>query len=33
MKAKLVLENGMIFHGKAFGYLDEAIGELVLLQQ
>ena len=29
MKAKLILENGMIFHGKAFGYLDEAIGELV----
>ena len=29
MKAKLILENGMIFYGEAFGYLEEAVGELV----
>ena len=29
MKAKLILENGMIFEGKAFGYDGEAIGEVV----
>ncbi len=29
MRAKLILENGMIFYGKAFGYLDETVGELV----
>lgn len=29
MKAKLVLENGEILYGKAFGYLDKVIGELV----
>ncbi|AYD40350.1 carbamoyl-phosphate synthase small subunit [Clostridium fermenticellae] len=30
MKAKLILENGMIFSGKAFGYLKESsIGEVV----
>lgn len=29
MKAKLILENGMVFEGKAFGYTDEAVGELV----
>ncbi len=29
MKAKLILENGMAFEGKAFGYLKESIGELV----
>lgn len=29
MKAKLILENGMVFHGKAFGYLQETIGEVV----
>ena len=29
MKAKLILENGMIFHGEAFGYLEETVGELV----
>ena len=29
MKAKLILENGMIFHGEAFGYLKETVGELV----
>ena len=29
MKAKLVLENGMVFSGRAFGYLEEAVGEVV----
>ena len=29
MKAKLILEDGTIFEGKAFGYLKEAIGEVV----
>lgn len=29
MKAQLILENGMIFEGKAFGYLKETIGEVV----
>lgn len=29
MKAKLILENGMIFEGNAFGYLKESIGEVV----
>lgn len=29
MKAKLILENGMIFEGKAFGYLKETVGEVV----
>jgi carbamoyl-phosphate synthase small subunit len=29
MKAKLILENGMIFEGTAFGYLEESIGEVV----
>lgn len=29
MKAKLILENGMIFEGKAFGYLKESVGEVV----
>lgn len=29
MKAKLILENGAIFEGKAFGYLKESIGEVV----
>lgn len=29
MKAKLVLENGMVFEGRAFGYLEEAVGEVV----
>ncbi|MBQ6820189.1 MAG: glutamine-hydrolyzing carbamoyl-phosphate synthase small subunit [Clostridium sp.] len=29
MKAKLILENGMIFNGKAFGYLNDSIGEVV----
>lgn len=29
MKAQLILENGSIFEGKAFGYLKETIGEVV----
>ncbi|WZL80469.1 glutamine-hydrolyzing carbamoyl-phosphate synthase small subunit [Vallitaleaceae bacterium 9-2] len=29
MKAQLILENGMVFHGKAFGYMKETIGEVV----
>ena len=29
MKAKLILENGMTFEGKAFGYLKECVGEVV----
>lgn len=29
MKAKLILENHMIFEGKAFGYLQECVGEVV----
>ncbi|HYE83850.1 MAG TPA: carbamoyl phosphate synthase small subunit [Clostridia bacterium] len=29
MKAKLILENGRIFEGRAFGYLQEAVGEVV----
>lgn len=29
MKAKLILENGMVFEGKAFGYLKDSIGEVV----
>ena len=29
MKAKLILEDGTIFEGKAFGYLKDAIGEVV----
>ncbi len=29
MRAKLILENGMVFYGKAFGYLEETVGELV----
>ncbi|AQM60354.1 glutamine-hydrolyzing carbamoyl-phosphate synthase small subunit [Clostridium baratii] len=29
MKAKLILENGMIFEGKSFGYLGESVGEVV----
>ncbi|OON95753.1 MAG: carbamoyl phosphate synthase small subunit [Epulopiscium sp. Nele67-Bin005] len=29
MKAQLILENGMVFEGRAFGYLKEAIGEVV----
>ena len=29
MKAKLILENGIEFEGKAFGYLKESVGEVV----
>ena len=29
MKAKLILENGSIFEGEAFGYLQETVGEVV----
>jgi len=29
MKAKLILENGMMFEGRAFGYLQETVGEVV----
>lgn len=29
MKAKLILENGMVFEGRAFGYLEEIVGEVV----
>jgi carbamoyl-phosphate synthase small subunit len=29
VKAKLVLENGTVFGGRAFGYLQEAVGEVV----
>jgi carbamoyl-phosphate synthase small subunit len=29
MKAKLILENGMVFEGRALGYLQEAVGEVV----
>ncbi|MBB6623759.1 carbamoyl phosphate synthase small subunit [Clostridium gasigenes] len=29
MKAKLILENGMIFEGTAFGHLKDSVGEVV----
>lgn len=29
VKAKLILENGDVFNGKAFGYLEDTVGELV----
>jgi carbamoyl-phosphate synthase small subunit len=29
MKAKLILENGMVFEGRAFGYIQEIVGEVV----
>ncbi|HEY5576328.1 MAG TPA: carbamoyl-phosphate synthase domain-containing protein, partial [Clostridiaceae bacterium] len=29
MKAKLILENGRVFEGEAFGYLQETVGEVV----
>ncbi|TCK92381.1 carbamoyl-phosphate synthase small subunit [Natranaerovirga hydrolytica] len=29
MKAQLILENGTVFEGKAFGYMKETIGEVV----
>ena len=29
MNAKLILEDGTIFEGKAFGYLNDSVGEVV----
>ncbi len=29
MKSKLILENGLVFEGNAFGYLEDSIGEVV----
>ena len=29
MKARLILEDGTVFKGKAFGYLEESVGEVV----
>ncbi|WP_035294505.1 glutamine-hydrolyzing carbamoyl-phosphate synthase small subunit [Clostridium sp. KNHs214] len=29
MKANLILENGVVFSGEAFGYLEDAVGEVV----
>ena len=29
MKAQLILENGSVFHGNAFGYMKETVGEVV----
>ncbi len=29
MKANLILENGMVFEGKAFGHLEDSVGEVV----
>jgi len=29
MKAKLILENGTVFEGQAFGYMKETVGEVV----
>lgn len=29
MKANLILENGMVFEGTAFGYLEDSVGEVV----
>lgn len=29
LKANLILENGVVFSGEAFGYLEEAVGEVV----
>ena len=29
MKARLILENGLTFEGKAFGYLKDSVGEVV----
>lgn len=29
MKARLILENGMVFEGNAFGYLKDSVGEVV----
>ncbi|HHX60217.1 MAG TPA: glutamine-hydrolyzing carbamoyl-phosphate synthase small subunit [Epulopiscium sp.] len=30
MKAQLILENGMVFEGQAFGYFKEKIGEVIV---
>ena len=27
MKAQLILENGVVFNGNAFGHLEETVGE------
>lgn len=29
MKANLILENGMVFEGRAFGHIEETVGEVV----
>ena len=29
MKAELILENGVVFEGKAFGYIKDSVGEVV----
>jgi len=29
MKAQLILENGVVFNGNAFGYINETVGEVV----
>lgn len=29
MKAQLILENGMVFHGNAFGHIKDTVGEVV----
>lgn len=29
MKGKLILENGMVFEGRVFGYLEQSVGEVV----
>ena len=29
MKARLILEDGTVFKGKAFGYLEESVWEVV----
>ena len=29
MKAKLILEDGTVFEGNAFGYLEDSVGEVV----
>lgn len=29
MKAQLILENGVVFNGRAFGYIKETVGEVV----
>ena len=29
IKAKLILENGKVFNGRAFGYMKETVGEVV----